>query len=100
MLLSSTPFLSIAAIAASLTLTPLVSAEIYYGATGVEYAKRFTPSSGVCFYVCPQIVVTGVDPNTNVAISTQMDAASANGVDDGTTTTCTYSNTDTTDGYE
>lgn len=60
MLFTSTPIFSLVGVVASLALTPITSAEIHYGATGVEYAKRFTPSSGPCFYQCPPISYTDV----------------------------------------
>lgn len=52
--------LSLAKLAASvvvlLVAAPLASAELRQGPTGVEYVKRFQPSTGVageCYYTCP-----------------------------------------------
>lgn len=88
MLSSSTPVLPLAALAASLALAPLASAEIHYGATGVEYAKRFTPSSGLCFYQCPTLTYS--DPDTHASMTAQPLNPQGTTASGSSVTTCSY----------
>lgn len=98
MLLSRTSFVSLAAIIASLTLVPMASGEIIYKATGVDYVKRFQPSSGACYYVCPTFVTSGTQAD-GTPTTTYDSSNNPNGQDDGTLTTCTYSNPTASDGF-
>jgi hypothetical protein len=64
MLFFSLPELRIPIVALfAIAVVPLVSVELRQGPTGVEYVKRFAPSTGVageCFYTCaPTYEVNG-----------------------------------------